>query len=190
MKADHDDMLPEYDFSKGVRGKYTDRLTAAEREASLRRAWPEMVQELSSYTLRQVQGLESALFTFFVLAGHEPVQRAARHAATLLDAKDERGPTGLVAQLRASGLVDPGLLAQLQAISVQRDWVQHPLSGSEADRESAKPVLARLQVIYEQAQALRHRVEQLIEQHLAGEGMSRQEIEQKTEETAKLWLAA
>lgn len=191
MKAEHDDdLLPEYDFSGGTRGKYANRLTPAEREESLGRAWPEMVAELSAYTLRQVQELESALFTFFVLAGHEPVQNAARHAATLLEPKAEKNLADLVRELRASGLTDPVLVNQLQKIAAQRAWVQHPFPASGADRESLKPVLDRLKAIYDEARSLRERTERLIEQHLAGAGLSQQEIAQKTEETAKLWLAA
>lgn len=191
MKVDHDDdVLPEYELSGGVRGRYANRLTPSEREESKRRAWPEMVNELSSYTLRQVEELETALFTFFVLAGHEPVQNAARHAATLLDPAHQGNPARLVQGTRPTGLTDAALLNQLQAIAGQRAWVEHPLPPSTDDRESLKPVLARLEAIYDEVRSLKARVELLVEQHLAGTGLSRQEIERKTEETARLWLAA
>lgn len=190
MRADYDDMLPEYDLSGAVRGRYANRLTPSERDESLRGAWPEMVNELSSYTLRQVEELETALFTFFVLAGHEPVQSAARHAATLLDPEQEGNFAHRAQELRPAGLTDPVLLNQLQAIAGQRAWVQHPFPPSADDRESLKPVLARLEAIYDEVRSLKARVECLVEQHLTGTGLSPQEIARQTEETAKLWLAA
>ncbi|HST58185.1 MAG TPA: hypothetical protein VLK84_05850 [Longimicrobium sp.] len=145
---------------------------------------------MSSYTLRQVEELETALFTFFVLAGHEPVQNAARHAATLLDPTQQGNPARLVQGPRPTGLTDPALLNQLQAIAGQRGWVEHPFPSSTNDRESLKPVLARLEPIYDEVRTLKARVERLVEQHLAGAGLSPHEIERRTEETAKLWLAA
>lgn len=48
----------------------------------------------------------------------------------------------------------------------------------------------RLESIYDEVRALRQRIEQLMEEHLAGAGMSSAEIERRTEETARLWLAA
>jgi hypothetical protein len=50
--------------------------------------------------------------------------------------------------------------------------------------------VARLEAIHAEATALKGEVDQLIQQHLARSGMSEQEIEQKTAETARLWLAA
>ncbi len=191
MKVDHeDDILPEYELSGGVRGRYAGRLTPSERAGSERRAWVEMVNELSSYTLQQVEELETVLFTFFVLAGHQPVQNAARHAATLLDPEQDGKPAQVVQESRQTGLADPALLNQLQAIAGQRAWVEHPFPSSGDDRESLKPVLARLEAIYDEVRSLKARVALLVEQHLAGAGLSPQEIERRTEETAKLWLAA
>jgi hypothetical protein len=182
MKAEYDDeMRPEYDWSKAVRGTYANRFTPAERDELRRRAGPDMVQELTAYTLRQVQELESALFTFFVLAAQQPVQKAARRAAELLDSG---GGTC------ECNLVDPGLLARLQGIAAQRQWVQHSLHGSQQDPESVKPVLQRLETIYDEVRTTRRRVEELVQEHLAGAGMSTQEIERRTDETAKLWRAA
>lgn len=182
MKAEYDDeMHPEYDWSKAARGANASRFTPADRDELRRRAGPDMVQELTTYTLRQVQELESALFTFFVLAAQQPVQKAARRAAELLDAG---GGTF------ECNLVDSGLLARLQGIAAQREWVQHPLHRSRQDPESLKPVLQRLETIYDEVRTSRRRVEELVKEHLAGAGMSMQEIERRTDETAKLWLAA
>lgn len=181
MRAEQDDeMRPEYDWSNAVRGRYANRFTPAEREEMHRRAWPEMVQELSTYTVRQVRELEAALFTFFVLARHEPVQKAARHAAELLDAGTEC----------RCGLVDAGLLARLRGIAVEREWVQHPATGSDQGREGLQLVLQRLEAIYDEVRTIRERVEQLLAEQLESTGMSRQEIERRTEETARLWRAA
>ena len=185
MRADDDDMLPEYDFSNAVRGKYTDRFTPKGREEAARAAWEAMVCELSSHTLRQVRELEGALFTFFVLAGHEPVGNAARRAAAVLegegDARDRR---------HLPEPATPELLAQLHSIAIQRTWVERRPSASARDPDALKAVLERLEAVYQEVRAMRERIVTLIEQHLAGTGLSVQEIERKTEETARLWLAA
>jgi hypothetical protein len=155
-----------------------------------RGAWPAMLQEISTYTLQQVRALESALFSFFVLAAHEPVQKAARHAAALLEPGEDHDLASLVAELQTTGAADQDLIADLQKIAMQRSWIEQPPSRSERDPESFKPDIERLQAIYDQTRALRRRVEALIEQGLAGAGLSASEIKIKTEETARLWLAA
>jgi nucleotide-binding universal stress UspA family protein len=191
MKADHDEPGTPGAPAGWVRGRYAGRLSAAEREESQRRAWPAMVQELSTYTMNQVQELEAALFSFFVLAGQEPVQKAARHAAALLDAAGARRPDGKSVDHPSCELGDPGLLTRLQEVAAQRGWVQQqPVAAPEQDRESLEPVLRRLESIYNEARSLREHVEQLVAEHLARAGMSAGEIERKADETAKLWRAA
>ncbi|HYW12774.1 MAG TPA: hypothetical protein VE871_12490 [Longimicrobium sp.] len=46
-----------------------------------------------------------------------------------------------------------------------------------------------MKVDHDEVRSLKARAEHLVEQHLAGAGLSRHEIE-RTEETARLWLAA
>lgn len=190
MKAEHDDVRPEYDWSKAVRGKYANRATPGEQEERRSRAWPAMVEELSSYTLRQVQELESALFTFFVLAAHEPVQQAARRAVALLRGGEARPWDDRGVDLLAARMVDRDFIAGLREVAGQRDWIERPFPATGCDRDSLEPVLRRLETTYHQARALREQLGALIQQHLAADGMSRQEIERRTEETARLWLAA
>ncbi len=177
MTAEQNDgMRTEYDWSNAARGRYATRSTPGDG----RRAWPAMVEELSTYTLRQVRELEAALFAFFVLARHESTQQAARHVAALLDAGMEC----------RCGLGDPELLARLRGIAAEREWVEHPTAGSEQDREALQPVLQRLESIYDEVRAIRERVEQLLSEQLADAGLSSDEIERRTGETARRWFAA
>jgi hypothetical protein len=191
MRAEHDDeMLPEYDFSNGVRGKYAGRWNAEQREQLLREASLGSVQTVGGYALEQVQALEAALFTYLVLAGHESVQSATRRTAELLQADDPRPLSVLVAAEGGTEDLDETLVLRLKRLAGERDWLILPRNESYTGPGSMRPVLDRLEAIHAEAKELRTCVDRLIERHLLGDGMTKQEIERKTEETARLWLAA
>jgi hypothetical protein len=179
MKDELDeDMLPEYDFSNAVRGKFADRWTPEEREVLLRESSHASVRSLQAHALEEVRGLESALFVFLVLAG----ARRGRHLPHSL--------RELVQEMRVASPLEPGLEEKLGTLVDEYAWLVQPRTEPYTVPGSLTPVLDRLDAAYGLARELKRMIETRLQQHLAGAGLSRQEIEQKTEETAKLWLAA
>jgi hypothetical protein len=191
MRAEHDDeMRPEYDFSNGVRGKYAGRWTPEQREQLHRESSLASVRTVGGYALEQVQALEAALFTHLVLAGRQSVLSATRRTTELFQA-DGPGPLSeIVAGEDGAALLDEALVLRLKALAADRDWLVLPREEVYTGPGSMLPVLDRLEAIYLEAKELRKIVDGVIERHLLGDGMTRQEIERKTEETARLWLAA
>lgn len=190
METEDDEMLPEYDFSNAVRGAFANRWTPEEREAILRDSAIVTVRELTRYGDKEVRRVEAALFTLLVLAADEPVQKAVSHAAALLN--PDRAPVlnALVAEGRDDGLVDQRLATRIRRLAGEREWLIQSRTEPYTGPGSLNAVADRLDAICAEAKALRVQVDALVEKHLAQRGLTEKEIERKTEETAKLWLAA
>jgi hypothetical protein len=189
MKADFDDddMRPEYDFSNAVRGKFANWFTPEEREELLRRSIVGSARTWHRFALERVQALEAALFTRSVVTA--PVPRVRNSASP---------PTQpFHALVRLVGEIDRGvqlpdvLHQRLAKLAEECRWaaqqVEDGIEGTPAERLA---YIERLERIGREAEALKSQVDGLVQRHLARSGMSAQEIERKTEETAKRWLAA
>jgi hypothetical protein len=188
MKADSDDeMLPEYDFSNAVRGKFTDWFTPEEREQFLRRCAEGSARTWHQFALERVQALEAALFTRSVVTAPIPCVRDSASSAT----------QPFNALIRLVGEIDPGaplprtLYRRLTHLADECRWAaEHGEQGTAGTPAERLAHIERLERIGREAEAVKAEVDRLTQQHLARSGMSAQEIERKTEETAKLWLAA
>ncbi|HEX6372758.1 MAG TPA: hypothetical protein VF006_27805 [Longimicrobium sp.] len=189
MKADFDDddMLPEYDFSNAVRGKFANWFTPEEREELLRRSIVGTARAWHRFALERVQALEAALFTRSVVT--TPALRARDSASATT-----RPFTALV---RLVGEIDcgtklPGTLhRRLADLAEECRWAaQQAEEGIEGTPAERLAYIERLERIGREAEAVKAEVDGFIHRHLARSGMSEQEIERTTEETARLWLAA
>jgi hypothetical protein len=192
MKAEYldDEEMPEFDFSNGVRGAFANRWTPEEREAILRDSAYGTVRAMTQYAGEQLQALEAALFTYLVLAANETSHQAANTAAGLL--KPHASSVSPPLKVRGIGSAfDADFASRLNKLASEREWLENqPPLAPYAGPGSFKAVVDRLKAIYDEARALKARVDELIQAHLARNGLSEQEIERKTEETARLWLAA
>jgi hypothetical protein len=184
-------MLPEFDFSNGVRGAFANRWTPEEREAILRDSAYGSVRTMTQYAGEQVQALEAALFSYLVLAGNETSHQAANTAAGLLRHHTPSARPTMLECGNGSAGFDASLAERLRRLASEREWLlsQPPLQ-PYAGPGSFKHIVERLHAIYNEARALKAQVDEFIENSLARSGLSEQEIERKTEETARLWLAA
>ena len=188
MKAesDDDDMLPEYDFSKAVRGKFANWFTPEEREELLRRSIVGSARAWHQFALERVQALEAALFTRSVVTTPCPRVRDAGSSTQPFNAL-----VRLVEEIDRGAHVPRTLHRQLADLAGECRWaaqqVEDGIEGTPAERLA---YIERLERIGREADALKTQVDGLVQQHLARSGMSAQEIERTTEETAKLWLAA
>jgi hypothetical protein len=189
MNAERDDdgMLLEYDFSNAVRGAFAGRWTPEEREQILRdsivgtfRAWHRFARE-------RVQALEAALFTRSVVTS--PVLQARDSASATT--QPFRALIRLVGELDGGAQLPGALYGRLAELADECRWAaQQAEDGIEGTPAERLAYIERLERIGREAEALKAEVDGLVQQHLARSGMSEQEIERTTEETAKLWRAA
>lgn len=195
MKKDSEfEMRAEYDFSGAVRGRHAARLSALEKEKLRNRAAVQDFQTWINFALVEVQAFEAALFRFMVLARNDSPEQAGQKAAALLDARERPRLQQLVSDLGApEGEPEDEVLARLARLVMERNWLVHrSVFESQAallGRQPTEPLLARLERLSDEAQALRAKLEAVLEKHLSGVGLSRQEIERKTAEATDLWLA-
>lgn len=188
MKADfNDEMLPEYDFSHAVRGKFAGWFTPEEREQFLRRCAEGSARTWHQFALERVQALEAALFTHGVVT--TPVLRARDSASATT--QPFHALVRLVGEIDSGARLPRRLYRRLGAMAEECRWAaQQAEEGIEGTPAERLAYIERLERIGREAEALKAEVDALIQRHLARSGMSEQEIERKTEETAKLWLAA
>ncbi|WP_420128550.1 hypothetical protein [Longimicrobium sp.] len=188
MKAerDEDGMLLEYDFSSAVRGAFANRWTPEEREQILRDSIIESARTWHRFARERVQALEAALFTRSMVTTPVLCVRDSASATTL----------PFHALVRLVGEIDrtqlPRMLyRRLADLADECGWAaQQAEDGIEGTPAERLAYVERLERIGREAEALKGEVDGLVQQHLARSGMSAQEIERTTEETAKLWLAA
>jgi hypothetical protein len=135
-----------------------------------------------------VHGLEAAFFTYLVL--EKPGAVLSEGAANLGGARSA-GLAALVVQLRADPLLEPALHARLHEPVAEVCWLARDGRGdAEASPGERLAHSERLERIGREADALRGVITEQVEQRLVRAGLSASEIKIKTEETARLWLAA
>jgi hypothetical protein len=188
MKVDSDDeMLPEYDFSNAVRGKFAGWFTPEEREQFLRRCAEGSARTWHRFALKRVQALEAALFTRSVVT--TPVLRVRDSASTTT--RPFYALVRLVREIDGGAQLPGALLQRLEDLAEECRWAaQQAEEGIEGTPAERLAYIERLERIGREAEALKVEVDSLVQQHLARNGMSEQEIARTTEATAKLWLAA
>lgn len=190
MKAEYEDeMLPEYDFSNAVRGKFA--WTAEQREQIHRESVAGTAQAWHEFALVRVQRLEAALFTLLVLGASVKLRMPPRPSTKSFDVRPSHAAWQLVQDVRTHGLLSGEMNDRLDALVHECEWlnVQGP-RGAEGGPAERRAHVQRLERIGREADALRDEADSLIRDLLEAGGFSVHEIERRTEETAKLWLAA
>ena len=188
MKVDSDDeMLPEYDFSNAVRGKFAGWFTPEEREQFLRRCAEGSARTWHRFARERVQALEAALFTRSVVTAPVLCARDSASATT----RPFHALVRLVREIDGGARVPRALHRRLTDLAEECRWAapqaEEGIEGTPTERLA---YIERLERIGREAEALKAEVDGLVQQHLARGGMSEQEIERTTEEMARLWLAA
>jgi hypothetical protein len=185
-ERDEDGMLPEYDFSDAVRGAFAGRWTAEEREQILRDSIVCTARAWHQFALVRVQALEAALFTFGVVTTPAPRWGSASSSTPPFDAL-----VRLVGEIDRGAHLPATLSHRLCDLAQECQWAaEHGEEGAVGMPAERLAHAARLEQLGREAEALKGEVDGLVQRHLARSGMSAQEIERTTEETARLWLAA
>lgn len=188
MNADRDDdgMLPEYDFSNAVRGAFARRWTPEAREQILRDSITGSARAWYRFARERVQALEAALFTRSMVTTDVLTARDSASSTT----QPFHALVRLVGEIDRAQLPKP-LYRRLAILAEESRWAsQQAEAGIEGTPAERLAHIERLERIGREAEALKGEVDGLVQRHLARSGMSAQEIERTTEETAKLWLAA
>ena len=182
MKADDqsDEMLPEFDFTRAIRGRWAYLWTPEQREEFLQKAPFDDEANWREYVHRALERLTEALFAYLVLVQGEPPRRAAVLSAAL--------GVGPPADGWRRQVVPPELDERLAALRAGRDWIAPP--PADADRRYRMEWVVRMSLIFREAREIRADLEDEVSRHLAGGGLTPGEIERRREETEKLRRAA
>ena len=186
-------MRDEYDFSSATRGRHAERLTAREGGELLLRSAVQDVQTWIVSALVEIQRLEAALFSYFVITHGRLPEQAGVLAAALLD---DNGSATVSSVDELHAVSSPGGEFELcfARVAPERAWLVHR-SGVEcrharSDRQKTAMLLHRLERISDDASAVRAQMEEAVQEHLSRTGISKEEIDEKTGEATELWLAA
>jgi hypothetical protein len=195
MKREGDaEMRDEYDFSSGVRGRHAARLTVRERGELLRRSTVQDVQIWISYALTEVQRLEATLFSYLVLTRNQRLEQAGPLAAALLDDRALPSVDQVAPVLRTLAPLDGDFETRFGRVVAGRVWLVRR-SGYESqqamtDHEKTAALLGRLERIVDDASAVKAQIEEALREQLSRTGLSNREIDEKSDKTKELWLAA
>lgn len=184
--VDDYEMLPEYDFSNGIRGAFANRWTEEQKAQILADAIEGTARAWHEFAAKRVRGLEAALFAHNVFtAPHLRVRELGPS-----DTRAFRALVRLAAELEPDALPQ-AIRERLSDLAVECHWAYwHGDEGTVGGPAERLAHVQRLERLGREAEALVPAVNASIQAHLAQSGLSDEEIEQKTEETAKLWLAA
>jgi len=189
------DMLAEYDFSGGTRGKYAARLRTAEGAEP---PWVSTAAFLDAQTwireaLWHTQALEATLVTYLALAFKLKPQDAGAETSALLEGAGARIFSQLIRDLRRHTSVSPDLETKLAELLKERNWLVHRSLHQYTDLSSpsaAKELVSRLEAIAGQARSLNEEISRLLEERFTKRGMTKAELEEKVKEVKEEWLAA
>lgn len=190
------DMRPEYDFSRGVRGKHVDRFVvtgrgrppAWYREAVLfdRHAW-------IGEALRQVQLLEGILVTYLCLAFDIEPREAGKSVVAGLEGRQRGGLSRILEDLEDLAEASaPDLESRLEEALRERDWLVHRSlhDWGSGDLESTGALVLRLQALVKSAATVSDELRRLMKERFLDDGMTQAEYERRSSEVLRRWLVA
>jgi hypothetical protein len=191
MKAEYEDeMLPEYDFGSAVRGAFAGRWTPEQRDQILRDSAAGSTHAWREFALVRVQQLEAALFTVLVLGTGANLRRRVRPSTRPFDARPSHALPLLVRDLQRHDVFSGDMDRRLSRLAQECEWLLTADARTGNGPAEQRAHVERLERIGREANALRDAADALIRHRLESSGLSVREIERRTEETARLWLAA
>jgi len=125
MKRDQNkNTRPAYDFSKGVRGKYVERLGGPHgdwvREMAARDA-----QRWIAESLRRFQSLEGTFVAYFVLLRDQSIAEAGHAAWEAIENPQSAAHVSLLNDLRSERGRSTELATELSKLLIERNWLVH-----------------------------------------------------------------
>lgn len=194
---EQDDIRPEYDFSKGVRGKHAARFAVSQGKtppAWMRDAIHYDQRAWISEALRRTQELETLLVAYLALAFHLDPTDAGRDVSHLLEDPEGEAMKRVTADLAARALSPAGdLRLRLDRLFQERNWLVHRSLRQQAEDASPKAAgqfTERLQKLAAEAASMTENLRPLILARFVRAGMTQIEFERKAKDIIQRWLAA
>jgi hypothetical protein len=178
--AEREEMLPEYDFSDGVRGRYATRF-GPNREEFLQGAAALDRQAWLAHSLLSVQELESKLVAYWVLALGKKHEEVGRTVSTLLEALDRRPFATLRRDLGKHTSVTEGFFEDLVRLIEDRNWLVH--------RSFHSLSRSRLEAIADRSARLSKQLASLLHERCVGKGMDADQVETQANQAVERWAA-
>jgi hypothetical protein len=193
-ETDDDRFDHEYDFSRGVRGKFVQRV--GEAPAWVWAVAQQDVQRQLGETLLKLQEFQAWLVAYHALVfGLEPAD--AGHAAMeLMDASVGDQSASLwvpvFKNIPTSGGTAADLRAALQKLLQERNWVVHHSfqDVQSASSQELATVATRLAKLADRAEFLRMHLYNGLVRHCERAGTSEHQVRQRVEAAIEEWAAA
>lgn len=179
-ESENQDMLPEYDFSGGERGRYAARFRE-DREELLKSAVVLDEQAWIAHSLRTVQDFESHLVAYWALALHHDADSAGKAVTSLLHSTDKRLLRQLQKDLDKFTSVNEDFYSDLLQLIEDRNWLVH------RSFRSFSP--SRVHSLAERSLHLTRLLSELLLERCGQEGMQETEIRDRAEEVMEEWAA-
>lgn len=181
-------MLPEYDFSEGVRGKYTSRFRESRQDllasaAALdRQAW-------LSHSLLAFQAFESRLVAYLALVFDREPKAAGKAVSAMLEALKPEFLDTLWTDLLDHTSVRRSFYDDLLALLSDRHWLVHKSFHDFHVARNVPAVEQRFEAIVKRSTDLSERLSSHLLERCGAMGMDRSEVEARTEEIVGEWAS-
>lgn len=174
------DMLPEYDFSGGVRGKYADRFKGT-REEFLAAAAAMDRQAWLAHSLVAVQQLEANLVAYWSVALGERPESAGKTVSALLELLNPKALKKLQRDLDKHTSVTQTFHQDLRQLINDRNWLVHHSFHS--------PSPSRLASIGDRSRELSDQIFRLLLERCTSRGMDPTEVTARSHAVVEEWAS-
>lgn len=174
------DMLPEYDFSGGVRGKYAGRFNE-NRDEFLSAAAALDRQAWLAHSLLAIQQLEANLVAYWSLALDERPVAAGKTVSALLELLNPKALRKLERDLNKYTSVSSAFHENFHQLIEDRNWLVHHSFHS--------PSPSRLESISDRSRELSDEIYKLLLERCTSKGMDPTEVTARTREVVEEWAS-
>lgn len=173
-------MLPEYDFSNAVRGRYSDRFGTNKEE--IRRAAAALdMQTWLAHSLLSFQRFESQLVAYWSLALRRDPKTAGECVNLLIESLDKKALRDLTKDLNKHTSVDERFYSELRDLIHDRNWLIHKSLHSLSS--------SRLESIADRSSRLSDLLSALLLERCRSEGIQESEVKKRAEEAVAEWAS-
>ncbi|MBI4409346.1 MAG: hypothetical protein HY561_06530 [Gemmatimonadetes bacterium] len=188
---DDRDLLPEYDFSKGIQGRYAGRFADVAPDW-IRSAAVYDAQWWTGQALATAQLLEATIVAYLALVHRLDTKRAGALASRILEAPEAKKFAAFWRHLRTSSHAGVEFESRLKEVLNERNWVVHKSFHDFAleSVDDTKRLIERLRHIFTESATLNSELHALLLERCAAAGMARTEAERRAGEVVREWAAA
>lgn len=184
-----DETPSSYDFSKGVRGKYAERLGGPNatwvREMASRDA-----QRWIAESLRRFQLLEAAFVAYFALLHNQDTDEAGSAASEAIENPRSLAYASLLQDLSGESGAAPELVVQLIKLLNERNWLVHRSFHSTRFEGGPGQFVERVTESAEAAAAVESEFRRFLLKRCESLGIPLHEAQDRAQAVIEKWAAA